>query len=134
MFKNTMIINKAFKATVRKFKHCNISKYFWYGKANKVPYNIAFWIFFKYDSDLSLNSANGTTKDIELFLFSKMLELGYPKMAFEENMVNYDKLFVIVAGEKVRDTRPLKRTTLLMFGSSETVKRDYKGDYYLYTK
>ncbi len=129
-----MIIDKALKATVKKFKNCNISKSFWYGEANKPPYNIAFWIFFKHDSDLSLNSANGTTKNIELFLFSKLLELGYPKTAFDENVVNYDKIFVMVGDKKVRDTTPIKRTTLLAFGSSETVKREYKGDYHLYTK
>lgn len=134
MLKNLIIINKALKATVRKFKNCNISKSFWYGEANKEPYNIAFWIFFKNDSDLLLNSENGTTKEIEMFLFSRMLELGYPKMAFDENILIYDKIFVMVGDKKVKDASPIKRTTLLMFGSSETVKREYKGDYYLYTK
>ncbi len=31
MLKNLIIINKALKATVRKFNNCNINKFFWYG-------------------------------------------------------------------------------------------------------
>lgn len=134
LFKNHRIVIKALKETVKKFKSTNIGKTFWYGYPNKHPFNIAFWIFFKTDSELSNNINTGTTKEIEIYLFTKMIELGYPDIAFEKNEIIYDRQYVIIDGKKFKDLTPIKRTTVISFGSEETVDREFQGNYYNYTK
>ncbi len=121
--------------TVDKFQNqCHIGTYLWNGLPDTKPYHIGFWIFFEKDIDLDLNISSGMTKEIETFLFTTMQSLGYPKVAFEDNEMTYDKVFTMINGEKVRTPMTFKRKTSIAFCSDETVKRDYKGDYYLYTK
>lgn len=133
--KRIRIINKALRNTVRKYRNqCKIGKSFWYGLPSFKPYVIGFWIFFKTDKDLELNSNNGKKDEIQSYLLKTMLEMGYPQIAFEENEITNNNVYTMINGEKVHTPQTYKNTTGVAFAFEETVKRDYDNNYYVFTK
>lgn len=132
--KRLWIINKALRMTIRTFRSQQIGTRFWYGMPEKSPYNIGFWIFFKTDQRLHEAQQSGATEQIKTFLIDSMQKLGYPQLAFEPNTLIMDKVYQIVDGEKIKTPIHLDRTTCVTFASDETVKRDFHGNYYDYTR
>ena len=140
--KNIFIANRSLRKTKRHFnkekKTIGIS--FWYGYPTMEPYVLGFWIFFKTDEILNAAEKSNLTIQVKEHLFNKMKDMGYTKTAFENNYRSIDRskihfILEISDEEKEKHFNMIEHKTMgVNFGSEETVKRDYQGNYYNYTK
>lgn len=135
--KRNRIIKKAVKKTVSDFadRTPKIYEHFFYGAFDIAPQNLVVWYLFQTDAELETAKSSGYCDDLVKATVSNLVDLGYPKEAFEiTNMGTPNVIFRRGTEEQQNNIlhSPTYRKAMISFTTKEDIDNKANGDYRLY--
>lgn len=135
--KRKRIIKKAVKKTVAEFLDSTpkIYSHLFYGAVDIAPQNLVIWYLFETDAELECAKTTGFCDDLERTTIKNLIDLGYPKEAFEiTDMGTPDITFCNGTKEEQDNILQLLtyRKASISFTTKEDIDNKADGNYYYY--
>lgn len=131
------IIKKAVDKTVSAFvdRTPKIYQHFFYGAVDIGPHYLVIWYLFKTDAELEFAKSSGYCDELEKATIYNLINLGYPKEAFE--ITNMGAPNITFCGGTEEEQQNILhsltyRKAMISFTSKEDIDNNANGDYYVY--
>ena len=135
--KRNRIINKAVKKPVSDIadRTPKIYEHLFYGAVDIAPQYLVVWYLFQTDAELETAKASGYCDDLEKATIRNLIDLGYPREAFEITNMGAPNI-TFRGGTDEQQQRILHsltyRKAMISFTTKEDIDNKAHGDYHLY--
>ena len=135
--KRNRIIKKAVAKTIAAFadRTPKIYQHFFYGAVDIAPQYLVVWYLFESDTELETAKVSGYCDDLEKTTIHNLIDLGYPKEAFE--VTNMGEPNITFCGGTDEEQQSILhslnyRKAKVSFTTKEDIDRHTNVDYHLY--
>ena len=131
------IIKKAVERTVSEFvdRTPKIFEHFFYGAFDMEPQYLVVWYLFETDAELEAAKSSGYCNELENATIRNLIDLGYPREAFEFTNMDTPNITFYVGTEAEQQNifRSLThRKAMISFNTKEDIDNRANGDYHVY--